>query len=89
MKLIDRFVSRELVVNVLFAIAVLSLVLVVGNIFRKLLPLLVKHDVVAANLKPSLSIGVVSFEHSRKLTTAAERYLSFCNRGHNRQVQST
>src|SRR5205809_6713525 len=45
MKLIDRFISRELVVNVLFAIAVLSLTLVVGNIFRKLLPLLVNHDV--------------------------------------------
>src|SRR5438034_8913556 len=45
MKLIGKFVSRELLVNVLFAIAVLSLVLVVGNIFRKLLPLLVNHDV--------------------------------------------
>lgn len=45
MKLIDRFVSRELLVNLLFAVAVLSLVLVVGNIFRKLLPLLVNHDV--------------------------------------------
>lgn len=45
MKLIDRFVSRELLVNLLFAIVVLSLVLVVGNIFRKLLPLLVNHDV--------------------------------------------
>lgn len=45
MKLIDRNISRELVVNVLFAIAVLSLVLVVGNIFRKLLPLLVNHHV--------------------------------------------
>src|SRR5947208_16553910 len=45
MKLLDRFISRELLVNVLFAIAVLSLVLVVGNIFRKLLPLLVNHDV--------------------------------------------
>ncbi len=45
MKLIDRFVGRELIANVLFAIAVLSLVLVVGNIFRKLLPLLVNHDV--------------------------------------------
>src|SRR5881275_1635547 len=44
-KLIDRFVSRELLVNVAFAIAVLSMVLVVGNIFRKLLPLLVNHDV--------------------------------------------
>jgi lipopolysaccharide export LptBFGC system permease protein LptF len=47
MKLIDRFVSRELVVNVLFAIAVLSLVLVVRNIFLKLLPLLVNHGVAA------------------------------------------
>ncbi|MBA3387532.1 MAG: LptF/LptG family permease [Chthoniobacterales bacterium] len=45
MKLIDRFISRELIVNLLFAVAVLSLVLVVGNIFRKLLPLLVNHDV--------------------------------------------
>ncbi len=45
MKLIDRFISRELLVNIAFAIVVLSLVLVVGNIFRKLLPLLVNHDV--------------------------------------------
>ena len=50
MRLIDRFVSRELLVNVLFAIFVLSLVLVVGNIFRKLLPLLVNHDVPAEYL---------------------------------------
>ena len=45
MKLLDRAVSRELIVNVSFAIFVLSLVLVVGNILRKLLPLLVNHDV--------------------------------------------
>ena len=45
MKLIDRAVSRELLVSVSFAILVLSLVLVVGNILRKLLPLLVNHDV--------------------------------------------
>ncbi len=45
MKLIDRFISRELLVNLGFAVAVLSLVLVVGNIFRRLLPLLVNHDV--------------------------------------------
>ena len=44
MKLIDRYVSRQLVVNLLFAIIVLSFVLVIGNIFRKLLPLLVNHD---------------------------------------------
>ena len=48
MKLIDRFVSRELVVNVLFAIAVLSSVLVIvehfpqtgKNRYRNLRPLL-------------------------------------------------
>lgn len=45
MKLIDRAISRELAVNLSFAIFVLSLVLVIGNIFRKLLPLLVNHDV--------------------------------------------
>ncbi len=45
MKLIDRAISRELSVNVLFSILVLSLVLIVGNILRKLLPLLVNHDV--------------------------------------------
>jgi lipopolysaccharide export system permease protein len=44
MKMIDRYVSRQLFVNLLFAIAVLSFVLVLGNVFRKLLPLLVNHD---------------------------------------------
>lgn len=44
MKLIDRYIRRQLIVSLLFAIAVLSFVLVVGNIFRKLLPLLVNHD---------------------------------------------
>lgn len=45
MKLIDRTMSRELLMNLFFAVAVLSLVLVIGNIFRRLLPLLVNHDV--------------------------------------------
>src|SRR6476619_5945816 len=44
MKIIDRYISRQLIVSLIFAIFVLSLVLVVGNIFRKLLPLLVNHD---------------------------------------------
>ncbi|HEY0368654.1 MAG TPA: LptF/LptG family permease [Chthoniobacterales bacterium] len=44
MKLIDRLLGRELLSNLIFSVAVLSLVLVVGNIFRKLLPLLVNHD---------------------------------------------
>ena len=42
--MIDRYVGRQLIVNLLFAIAVLSFVLVLGNIFRRLLPLLVNHD---------------------------------------------
>ena len=45
MRLIDRFITREVLANIFFAVLVLSLVLVVGNIFRKLLPLLVNHDV--------------------------------------------
>src|SRR4249920_1151057 len=44
MKIIDRYISRQLIVSLLFAIVVLSFVLVLGNIFRKLLPLLVNHD---------------------------------------------
>ena len=38
MKLIDKFVSRELLVNVLFAIAVLSLVLVAVSYTHLTLP---------------------------------------------------
>ena len=45
MKLIDRMISRELLVNFGFAVAVLSFVLVLGNILKRLLPLLVNHDV--------------------------------------------
>jgi len=44
MKIVDRYLSRQIIVNLLFAIVVLSFVLVIGNIFRKLLPLLVNHD---------------------------------------------
>src|SRR3954462_6767557 len=44
MKIIDRYVSRQLILNLPVAITVLSFVLVIGNIFRKLLPLLVNHD---------------------------------------------
>lgn len=44
MKIIDRYIARQLFVSLIFAIVVLSFVLVIGNIFRKLLPLLVNHD---------------------------------------------
>lgn len=45
MKLIDRYIAKELLVTAAFAISVLSLVLVLGNIFKQLLDLLVNHDV--------------------------------------------
>lgn len=45
MKLLDRYVARQLLVTAGFAVAVLSMVLVLGNIFKQLLELLVNHDV--------------------------------------------
>jgi LPS export ABC transporter permease LptF len=47
MKLIDRYIARQLLANTFFAVAVFSLVLVIGNAFRRLLPLLVNRDVPA------------------------------------------
>src|SRR4030095_13078079 len=45
MKLLDRYVTRQLMVSSIFAVAILSVVLVLGNVFKKLLDLLVNHDV--------------------------------------------
>jgi lipopolysaccharide export system permease protein len=45
MKIIDRYIGKEIAVTSLFAVAVLSLVLVLGNVFKRLLDLLVNHDV--------------------------------------------
>src|SRR6476620_10919417 len=45
MKMIDRYVSRQVLVTGLFAVAVLSVVLVLGNVFKQLLELLVNHNV--------------------------------------------
>src|SRR4030088_2572899 len=56
MKIVDRYISRQLIVNLLFAIAVLGFVLVIGNIFRKLLPLLVNHDLPVESL-----VGFVAY----------------------------
>jgi LPS export ABC transporter permease LptF len=44
MTLLDRYVGRQLLVTALFAVAVLSVVLVLGNVFKQLLELLVNHD---------------------------------------------
>jgi LPS export ABC transporter permease LptF len=44
MKIIDRYVGRQVLTSATFAVAVLSVVLVLGNIFKKLLDVLVKDD---------------------------------------------
>jgi lipopolysaccharide export system permease protein len=44
-KLIDRYVSRELLITSILGVAVLSIVLVLGNVFKELLNLLVNHNV--------------------------------------------
>jgi lipopolysaccharide export system permease protein len=44
MKILDRYLGKQIAVTALFAIAVLSVILVVGNVF-KLLDLLINHDV--------------------------------------------
>jgi LPS export ABC transporter permease LptF len=45
MGIIDRYITRQVVTTCLFAILVLSLVLVLGTVFKKLLDLLINHDV--------------------------------------------
>ncbi len=45
MKILDRYVGMMVFTTSLFAVGVLSLVLVLGNIFRRVLDLLVNHDV--------------------------------------------
>src|SRR4051812_29130582 len=44
MKIIDRYVGRQVLTSATFAVAVLSVVLVLGNIFKTLLDVLVKDD---------------------------------------------
>ena len=47
-RLLDRYIGRQLLVTALFAIVVLSIVLVLGNIFKKLLDLLVNQNAPAS-----------------------------------------
>ncbi|MGB8167514.1 MAG: LptF/LptG family permease [Chthoniobacteraceae bacterium] len=44
MKILDRYVFRQVLITGFFAVAILSVVLVLGNIFKQLLELLVNHD---------------------------------------------
>jgi len=45
MKLIDRYIGREVLLTTLFGVAVLTFVLVLGNLFKQLLDQLVTHGV--------------------------------------------
>jgi lipopolysaccharide export system permease protein len=45
MKLIDRYVGRQVLTSSVIAVAVLSVVLVLGNVFKKLFDLLIDHNV--------------------------------------------
>ena len=47
MRILDRYLSRELITSALFAVATLSLVLVLGQIFKKLFEFVVDHNVPA------------------------------------------
>ena len=47
-RLLDRYIGRQLLVTAIFAVAVLSVVLVLGNIFKKLLDLLVNQNAPAS-----------------------------------------
>lgn len=50
MKLIDRYVGKGVVVTTIYGLFVLSLVLVLGNIFKELLDLMINRDVPAKYL---------------------------------------
>jgi lipopolysaccharide export system permease protein len=45
MKLLDRYVGRQLLTTSFFGVAILSVVLVLANVFKQLLDLLVNHNV--------------------------------------------
>ena len=55
-RLLDRYIGRQLLVSAIFAVAVLSVVLVLGNIFKKLLDLLINQ-----NVPPSLILSFIAY----------------------------
>ena len=55
-RLLDRYIGRQLLVSATFAVTVLSVVLVLGNIFKKLLDLLINQDA-----PPSLILTFIAY----------------------------
>ena len=56
MKILDRYVCRQVLVSSIFAVGVLSVVLVLGRIFKDLLELLVNH-----NAPPDLILTIIAY----------------------------
>ena len=56
MKIIDRYLARQILVTALFAIAVLTVVLVLGNVFKKLLDQFINQ-----NAPPGILLSVVGY----------------------------
>ena len=56
MRLLDRYIGRQLLVSAIFAVTVLSVVLVLGNIFKQLLELLINQ-----NAPPSLIFSFIAY----------------------------
>ena len=55
-RLLDRYIGRQLLVSAIFAVTVLSVVLVLGNIFKQLLELLINQ-----NAPPSLIFSFIAY----------------------------
>jgi lipopolysaccharide export LptBFGC system permease protein LptF len=55
-RLLDRYIGRQLLVTAIFAVIVLSVVLVLGNVFKRLLDLLVTQ-----NAPPSLIFSFIAY----------------------------
>ncbi|MEO6053610.1 MAG: LptF/LptG family permease, partial [Chthoniobacterales bacterium] len=45
MKILDRYVGKNIIITSIFGVVVLSLVLILGKIFKEVLDLLINHDV--------------------------------------------
>ena len=56
MRLLDRYIGRQLLVSAIFAVTVLSVVLVLGNIFKQLIELLINQ-----NAPPSLILSFIAY----------------------------
>ena len=67
MRLLDRYLGREILVTGAFAVATLSFVIVLGQIFKKLFEYIVEHDAPASFIITFIGYALPA---SLSLTTA-------------------